>query len=415
VMETLFQLADDPATDARQITAIVIRKLRFRTEKLPKAISTKLRQLDKKLAGGSFWDRFCRYVLNTIWEEDHRVNGDDIEESCLPSQRVQKLAAEVAKKTSVFTEHLPKFVTADGRRLYEFSSKLAELRHSPGTVETVIAAQLSALPITKTQFVGGYFSGLKGYAPKFWESAVFRLLEDGPSRKIGVEIVLRSGMSQNILRKLIELYRQGHIQAMAFSHLASWQAERDGIPQALIEEVIAALMNSPNNDALKVAIELTNYYFFDKKQPRSCDENTLFRLLTADGFFRRDSEQMTAHHWHSVAEGFRERFPTRDLELLSVILSHLEDASSIMSYPSQVADEIARVHPIEAWSIVSKLLESDDRNSFWMLFWLGDENGFEERAVPGAIRFFDPEVVMAWVSRDPENRARRLIRCLPKT
>jgi len=416
VMETLFQLADDPATDIRHLTATIIRELKFRTEKLPKEIPGKLRELDKKLTGSSFWGRFSRYVLNTTWDEDYKVRGDDIEESNLPSRKVQELAVEIRENASLFAEYLPKFVVAEGHRLYEFGSKLAETLHSPGTVEAVISAQLSALPETKTQFIGGYFSGLKERTPGLWQSAVFRLLDDGQSCEIGVEVVLWSDVSPSVLWKLIELYRQGHIKAMAFNRLA-WQAEPDGISQAQIEEVVATLVNSPNDDALKVAIELTDYYFFNKQQPRSCDENLLFRLLTADGFFRRNPETMTGYHWHSVAKGFRERFPRRDLELLSVILSHLEDLSSIhsMNYPSQVADEIAKTHPAEVWSMVSKLLESDERNSFWVLYWLGDEYGFEERNSSGAIKFFDPEAVMAWVSRDPENRAWKLIRCLPKT
>lgn len=416
VMETLFQLADDSATDIRHLTATVIRELKFRTEKLPKGIPGKLRDLDKKLTGSSFWGRFSRYVLNTTWDEDYKVRGDDIEESNLLSRKVQKLAVELRENASLFAEYLPKFVVAEGHRLYEFGSKLAETLHSPEMVEAVTSAQLTALPETKTQFIGGYFSGLKEHSPELWESVVFRLLDDGPSREIGVAVVLRSGVSPSVLAKLVELYRQGHIKAAAFSRLA-WEAEPASIPQAQVEEVLAALVDSPSDDALRVAIELTDYYFFDKKQPRSCDENLLFGLLTADGFFRKNPETMTGYHWRSVAKGFLERFPGRDLELFSVILSHLGDLSSIrsMNYPSQIGDEIAKAHPVEAWSMVSKLLESDERNSFWVLSWLGDDLGFGERAVPGAIRIFDPEAVMAWVSRDPENRARKLLDCLPKT
>jgi hypothetical protein len=46
---------------------------------------------------------------------------------------------------------------------------------------------------------------------------------------------------------------------------------------------------------------------------------------------------------------------------------------------------------------------------------LGDQFGFDDRPQGDAIRHFDPDMIMAWVLQDPETRARKLLRCLPKT
>jgi hypothetical protein len=413
-METLFQLAEDPATDIRHFTGVVLRELKFRIGKMPNGIPGKLRALEKKLTGDAFWERFTRYVLNTTWDEDYDVRGGTVKQRHQPSQRIRRLAAQVAQNPVLFSTYLPQFVVADGHRLNEFGVKLAGVLCSQETVEAVISAQLCALPEMQTQFIGGYFAGLQTRFPDLWEVSMARLLEDDTSRAVGVGVLLGGGISENILRLLLNLFRQGHVQAAAFSRLA-WQAKACNLPQVLVEEVLAALVHSAEDMALQVAIQLAHFYFFDKENPRTCDENLVFRLLSADQFVSQELEIMTAYYWHVVADGFRERFPGRELELLSGILAHPEYLwrTRSSSGPGCIADDVVRAHPNEAWTIVSKLLESDETHG--LVYWLGDEFNFDDRPHVGAIRHFDPDVIMAWVLQNPATRVRKLLRCLPKT
>jgi hypothetical protein len=321
---------------------------------------------------------------------------------------------QVAQNPSLFSTHLPQFVVADGHRLYEFGVKLAGVLYSQETVEAVITAQLCTLPEMQTQFIGGYFAGLQARFPDLWEASMSRLLEDNASREVGVAVLLRGGISENILRLLLNLFRQRQVQAAAFSRLA-WQAKTDNISQVLVAEVLGALVHSAEDAALQVAIQLAHFYFFDKENPRACDEILVVRLLSADQFFSRELEIRTAYYWHVVADGFRERFPGCELELLSGILAHPEYLWRTRSSrgPGRMADVIVRAHPNEAWTIVSKLLESDETHG--LVSWLGDEFGFDDRSQVDAIRHFDPDVIMAWVLQNPETRVRKLLRCLPKT
>ena len=95
IMTTLSKLADDEATNRREFTERLIGKLRYRSEHLPKKLVNQLRALDKKLTGQSFWERFCRYVLNTNWDEDYSVKDSTVRESSNSSLRVKKLVGEV--------------------------------------------------------------------------------------------------------------------------------------------------------------------------------------------------------------------------------------------------------------------------------------------------------------------------------
>jgi hypothetical protein len=414
VMETLSQLTEDSATDTRHFTQVVIRGLTFRAANMPKRILAKLRMLDRRLTGNSFGGQFERYVLNTTEDEDYNVKGNNVQLRRQPSQQVRKLAAQVAADAVLFSAYLPRFVVADGHRLREFGANVAKAFCSQDTVEAVIAAQLYARPEMKTQFIGGYFSGLKACFPDLWEASLSRLLYNDASREVGVAVLLCTGVSEKIIRLLLNLFRQGSVRAIAFSHLA-WPSERDNIPRVLVEEVLAALVNSADEEALEVAIQLADFYFFDPKNPKSCDEGIVFRLLSADQFFRGETATRSAFSWHDVAEGFCQRFPGKEIALLSSILSHPEHLWRTGSSrgASSMADAIVRAHPGEAWSIVSQLLESDEAGS--IAAWLGDELGWDVRGQAGAIKYFDSDTVMAWVLRNPAGRARKLRCCLPKT
>lgn len=410
VIQTLFQLADDPVTDIRHLTHMVIRGIKNRAGKLPRGILTKLSELDKKLTGDTFLGRFRRYVLNTTFDEDYRVRKGEIKESLVPTKRVENLIAEVIADISIFTECLPKFVTEDGHRLYEFGLKLGELPQSAAMLEVVITAQIATLPEKKTQFISGFFTGLKKIDPVVWETATLRLLNNLESQEIGTAIIFSSGLSENVLTRMLHLYQQGQIKANAFSRLG-WRDIPEYIPHALVESVLGSLVVSLSYDAMQMAIELADNYFFNDKNPRPCGENLLFDLISGESFFHDQRNTMVGYNWASVVKGFRQRFPARDLDLLNVILHHLNDTHSD---PSNIAEDIAKDHPVEAWTIVRALLDTEDHN-YWLIAWLGDRSGFGEDPPNGAIQYFDPHSVISWVSINPERNAWKLLRCLPKT
>jgi hypothetical protein len=415
IMLTLSELANDEATDRREFTQRLIRKLRFRSEQLPRGVLTQLRALDKKLTGQSFWERFCRFVLNTNWDEDYRFKGDQSKESAIPTQRVKELVEEVVGQRRILADHLPKICSAEGHRLFDFGRLLAAELYEDAVVNEIIEAQLNADPPKNTQFIGGYFGELRARNSDRWERLVQDLLGSERTRALGITVVLYSGRSEPVLRTLLQMFRTQVVDAAVFNGLAR-EALRVGFSPEMIQEVFEAIVTANDEVSLKVAIDLADDYFFDKDHPRTCDELLLFRLLTAPYFFRRDNSDHHHYAWHDVANGFRQRFPHRDMELFKVILSSENELGIRYSnYPPQIADAIARDHPGDAWAIISKNLESDEERSTWLEMWLGEELSFDDDKVIGPITAFDPESIMAWVKEDPKKRASKIRRCLPKT
>jgi hypothetical protein len=416
IVQTLFDITDDPATDTRHFTRGLIQELRYRSGRLPKGMLSQLRNLDKKITGESFWERFSRFVLNTNTDEDYSFKGNEVKELSAPSRRVGKLVKEIVKEPTLLTDHLPDIVSAEGHRLTEFGQQLSEKLHGETIVSQIINAQLKADPVRNTQFIGGYFIGFRKRDPAGWEKHVNKLLASDNTKDLGVKVVLWSGMSESVLQNLLEMYRRKMIKSSAFSRLA-WIAAKEGLSAMLVENVLRTLVTLQDTEALGVAIELTDYYFFNKEQPRTCDEGLLFNLLADPYFFSQDSETMVGYHWHSVAKGFRIRFPNRDLDLLNLILSQIEKLSGFrqLTSPAQVADAITYAHPDDAWSIISNILESDEKNSWWLETWLGEEFRFDEKKQGGAIEALNPNAVVQWVMKNPGDRAWKILRCLPKT
>jgi len=415
IMATLSEIADDDATDRREFTHRLIGKLRFRNERLSRELVNQLRGLDKKLTGQSFWGRFCRFVLNTNWDEAYTFKGDKSKESPIPTRRVKKLVGEFVEQKRVLRDHLPKICSAEGHRLFDFGRLLAAELNEDSVVNEIIETQLNADPAKNTQFIGGYFSGFRAQNSDRWERLVQDLLGSERTRALGITVVLYSGRSESILRTLLKMFRSKAADASVFNGLG-WEARKAGFSPEVVEEVLKALVSNNDEQSLRVAIELADYYFFDKENPRSCDEEILFQLITAPYFFRRDTNEHYHYAWHRVAQGFRERFRHRDIEIFKIILSSGNDLGVRHSnYPVQIADAIARDHPDNAWAIVSKNLEREDERGVWLEMWLGEELSFDDDKVVGPITSFNPEQVMEWVTEDPKKRARKILRCLPKT
>ena len=415
IMETLSEIIDDDATDRRHFTHALITKLRYRSERLPRALVRQLRALDQNLTGDSFWEHFSRFILNTNWDEDYNHKGGKVRELKAPSRRVKKLVDEVVRDPTLLSAHLPMIVRTEGHRLPEFGRLLATKLNKDSVVSEIISAQLDAHTSKNTEFIGGYFAGLRTVNSEQWERLVQGLLDSERTRSLGITVALYSGRSEAILKTMLRMFRSAVVDAAVFNGLA-WEARTVGFTPELMEDVLNALVNANTEHSVRVAIDLADYYFFDKENPRSCNEQLLFTLLSAPFFFFRDNNEHHHYAWYQVAKGFRRRFPNRDIELFTVILtSGNELGIRYSNYPAQIADEIARDHLNDVWVIISKYLEGEDERSVWLEMWLGEELSFGDDKVVGPITVFNPELVMAWVMENPAQRARKLRRFLPKT
>jgi hypothetical protein len=160
---------------------------------------------------------------------------------------------------------------------------------------------------------------------------------------------------------------------------------------------------------------MDQYYCNDKAQV-SLPKDLAYRLLEAGITEREDRDGMREYYWHRIANQYRKQYPERDMELLAVMLKHFDQMSRIRRHndASQVADEIVRKHPKDAWKLITQALEGDKKHAYEIVSWLG-EMGFEDSPKAGALRLLDPQDVIDWTGDAPDKRVALMYHALPKS
>jgi len=413
ILDTIFLMAGDPLADKKKIVHFVIDQLKYRGTNLSDEIVNRLNDLDLFLAGDTFRERFFRYVLFTSSDEAYSLIDGELVENPIPSERVQKLADEAASQLGIIEEHLELFVNSEGQRLREFGYKLF---HATGRtlMDRIINVQESVLPNLHTQFIGGYLAGIKKTNSEEWESILLPLLTSETLREVGVDLVFRTGASEKIAYALMRLYRENKVDSRAFSRFGIF-ADDDYLSKEVIEDVLWALSDQPDEHALSIIVEIADYFFCKDNKNIEISEDLIYKIITIEDYYKQNQETMMGYHWHNLVNLFRKQFPDRDLELFEYLIARLTSYLRSMNYGCKIADEIANDHPIKVWGIVGRFVANQDERSWYITMWLKDEMGFGEDTNPGAIRLFEPESVMKWIREEPKTRVSLMASCLPKT
>ena len=414
ILDTIYLMANDPVADKKMIAHFAIHQLKYREDHLPEEIINRLSELDTLITGTTFRERFIRYVIYTDWDEDHNFADGEVTENPVPIERVQQLADEAAAHSEIIDDLLSLFVSVEGHRLYLFGYRLSFATNC-SLIDRIIAAQEMATPQNMTQFIGGYFAGVKEQQRDVWEDSVLSVLQSESLRSIGVDLVFRTGASEKIVNELVLLYRDKKVPSHAFTRFGLFSGE-DRLSREAIVHVLEALSEHPDERALTLMVEIADHYFCENKEPISTSKGLIFNIITIDDYCKRTNQHMQGYHWERVVNSFRKQFPDKDLELFEHIITRLDSSIRQTDYACRVADDIAKSNPDNCWDILSKFLDKvKEEYSWYMLSWLGDEIEFGEREKPGAIRFFASHRIMDWVKKNPKKRIPLIARCLPKS
>ena len=189
VMYILFELAEDKQINRKSLIRFVIRALWRNSGDSDKTILGRIRQLDKLLTGTSLWERTERYVLYSTSQEDYIYHRREEKEPKLPCKRVRDLAGEYMRDFTVFSEHLPKLVSASGYRLPALGMECGKLAGSRFDEELLKHIESGHAHINGF-FASGYFGGVRNQDEKRWETLLRHLLHDQKTRKIALFLLV---------------------------------------------------------------------------------------------------------------------------------------------------------------------------------------------------------------------------------
>ncbi len=424
VMDMLVEFTEDREINRAPLIRFVIRTLHGNTDHLDKTILGRVRQLDKVLTGTSLWERTERYVLHSIWEEGDVFHGGKRKESNLPGKPVQDLAGEYMRDCTAFSEHLPKLVRASGYRLTELGmecGKLAEAKFDEELLKHIESGHTDINETTITidgrrfikkngSFVSGYLSGLRSQDKKRWETLLHRLLQNHVTRKIAIDCMGRSDLTESLLRDMLILLKEGKIDSTAFAGFA-FRQDKDTISEHLFQEIITTLLRRPDETSVNVCTRLVYDYYFDERGSEDFPESLVFDVLTRLTLTGTDGPGVMSE----IERGFLQKYPNRKMDLFKEITRNMRRNSRYVNTDiANVADNIVKDHPRETWKIISELLVSDPENLYKLIDWLGD-TGFEDRPEHGAINHMPAEDIIDWIQADVDGRRGLIQEVLPKT
>ncbi len=434
VMDILFDLGEDKEVNREPLVRFVIRTLHGNTDNLDKTILARVRQLDKVLTGTSLWERTERYVLHSTWEEDDVFRGGEYKKSTLPDKRVRGLAGEYMRNFTAFSEHLPKLIRASGRRLPDLGMECGKLAESRFDEELLKHIESGHTHINRF-FVSGYFSGLRTQDEKRWETLLHGLLHNRMTRKIAIACIGRSDFTESLLRDMLILLKEEQLDSTAFADFA-FRQDRDRISDHLFQEIITTLLRRPDQTSVNISRRLVYNYYFAQGSSADFPEDLVFDVLALNSE-TEDRHSISLGDWKRIAKRFIKKHPTRSVDLLNDILRSMRQISVYdKRLIVEIADEIVRDRPSEAWKIISEILISDTENRRTVIHWLADtgfedmprqemtenetldglaDTGFEDMPRPSTANYLPAEEVVRWIKEDPEQRQGLILEILPRT
>ena len=413
VLEILFDLAKDPEIFKKPLTQFLISMRWQNNDKLPKKIKIKIKQLDRLITGDSFWEKFNRFVLHTNWDEDYTFRGEEYVEFKIPAKRVEELAKEFMGDIKMFSEHLVKIIREEGHRLTQFGFECGKLA-SPEYNKTLFSQFETCTDDINSNFISGYLKGLRSHDEETWKSQVLKFLHSEDTRKVAIDCIRQSGLTEQIVREMILLLKNNKIPPYAFSRFI-FRQHKDEIQENLIQEILSELLRHSDSSSISICTELAQDYYFDRDSSGDFPEELIFNVLSAIPP-EESHNQMYGYYWSIVAKKFLNRHSERSHELLSQLLDNMERISGFghSSYIVKIADEIVIANPHDSWAVISRHLLSNSKNRSGVINWLSDGR-IEDKPKKGVTSYIPPQEIIDWAKENTKERLWIVEQILPKT
>lgn len=412
IMASVGAESEDGAMAVLQELAVV---LHYDAKGMAPELVQKLQALYDHLANRSYHSRLQRYVRLQLVQDNFDSRGEYREG---PSENIAQLVIEAIENPNLLTPELNWLVTPDAQNGYAFGHELAK-RDKRQFWRDIFSAWLRAGDKRSDFFIGGYLFGVFEKDQKEWEQAI-RQIADSEARSSLPMVVWRSGMSPAVADLILERAKSGEFDPV-WLRAFSYGATALKIPETTLAKIIRLLLERHEKNRAEAALQL----WFHGMRPRNDAQSKWelsYEILTAHAFFAgRDHarfDTMTDHYWKEAALAFYEAEPAKGLHLAIMCLRHFGEDGTIMGGFGQESQEflerVTTEHPREIWAEISGLIGPPiTTKAFHLLSWLRGEFGFRETEGAGAFRTIPHDVVLAWIDKQPKERAPYIARYVP--
>lgn len=412
VLTIIEKLAEDPATDYRNLNRFIIRRIGRFKDKDNQVIFRRLRCLDGKLSRQNLETRFRRYVLDTTWDEWGDFETDNRENS-RPAKLLRALAGRTARNRGAF-ESLVVLIatsTADTGALFAFGEELCKADQDFHCLAPLLANWKSQ---EQSQALRGYFSSLRRRNPELWQDNIQDLLCHEETSVRGAELVWGSGFNDQVFDVFLHSFERGWFKVNYLRNFTFGKAWQNVAPEKMTR-LLELLLRHHDREAAGIMVELLDRMLMDDSM--RIDSDLLFRIVSSPAHFQDRLDNTHSYHWRNVCDKMVAVDRQKAMPLLDVLLEQMR-TNFRLSYDHYMAPMITKLchsEPDEAWEIVAKhLLSSAPKWRGDVLEWLkGGLGFFGEKETQAPLVAFPAEEIFKWIAENPETRASMMAHAVP--
>jgi hypothetical protein len=417
VLQTLESLSIDPQLDVKAFVTFIQHALRYRKDHLSEESISRLAALDDKLKGTDFPSKLRRYVKFTTIDDSFDVDHNPTK---VVEHKLDELAQEAMAAQHLLIPELDWLLSDNSSATYCFAYRLGRLDSEHGLLPVIISIQRGLGESAPVIFLSGYLAAVHHSDSGKWQTEMFALADTPVIQKQFPDLVINSGISPAVARKLVELCRSGVANPECLERF--WYSSRlEEFEESVFLELIQVQLSNSRLALWSNAVHMFHSYYLRPGAERAVPEQETFRLLTPLAWNGERGFHAASYYWSRLAAAFVAQYPTRKWEFFTAVLRLGTKQWNLLNdfemNQEQVLTTILRSDPEQAWKCVTEVFSTAGKDaSYGIQHWLSDGNqrltGNEE---PGPIQFIQPDTVFAWLDQDVEERAYWVIHALPKT
>lgn len=429
VVETVREIVQKKYMNQKQVIETISRILYHDGTHKDNGLSTETRQhfeeLRNELVGSDFHSLMQRYVGMDLLEDQLNEHKDGIDRV---QPHLERLAQQAAEDLSLLQEELSWLSTTEAKNGYKFGFELGKRDINFRLLSTLLDAQRDVDDNASVYFLGGYFRVIFERNPAQWERELDALIEDTSLNVLIPELTHRSGLTDQAGLRLLNLAKDGIINANHFGVFIYGQAIKD-LSNEVFTAWIEFLLDETGKSAVSIALNLCDHYYIREEPETTLPIDITFRMLTHPSLFEESNKGMfdTMYYWTEIGKAFLRLYPEKSLELAELMLEFFGIEGTIVDgftpQTAPVLNEATRLEPEQVWKRICKYLEGPVETSKDWSRRFSLERWLRETDIPtviekgeGALTLIPHHKIWEWIDDDVENRAQYLAHNLvPKT
>lgn len=423
VLDILRKLSDGDNELKGKVIEALVTSLRYDKAGLGENLSSELQSLHDQLSETDFSSMLRRYVGLNLLEDRYSIDSED---DIVIDRKLDHLAKQVVAQHSILDPELSWVLTAEAKNGFEFGKRLGLLDRDDQLWPKIISHWLALDTQASDFFLGGFLAGVFERDIASWEAKIHEITDSTLGTQLPY-LVLRSGMSPNIAKLLLDKSRTGLFDPSLFS-IYIYGAVILKIPEDTLLEIFEFMLQSENRRCISSAIEMIGSLLHNKHMLHIFDKEIFIQLITHEKLFSSSDESkfgsMASYTWNELALALAKTNKEKSLIVLDKCLQHLNEDNTIVGMRTEDAwgflTYCAEQFPDDTWRIIAKNIDPFQSNGISIFQWLKGGIFFEHPSrrdgniiKPKAFSYLPREDIFKWIEQDVETRAPLIARFAP--